>query len=313
MGFEQGAPFPYSFINASAAAVHPSFLKIHNTGLANQCKRYIFMDIISTFKLTIPDWWDETFTKVVLFGNGHFTIFETDKFGVIPMNNTLSGMNVFYMPNKSLVSNPLIESRELTIGKDCVLVNLTNDYRGICDIVNLYGDLMALTIEGAAVNILNSRLAYLAVAENKAHAEGLKKIIDKILSGEPVAIERKREALSATNSESPFNLFLQNVGQNFIAPEMIEALQNIQAMYRAEIGVPSLNVRKKERLIVDEVNKDDDYTQLKARAWIDNVKRGFARAEKMFPVLRGKLDFDFAYDDGGGGDDAGDAVNSGAI
>lgn len=295
-----GAPFPFTFVNYVNSQIHPSFLKIHNSGLAKISKRYLFMDLVSNFDIEVPEWWDETFTKYTLFGNGHFTVFDTDKFGVIPMNNSLYGMNVFYMPNRSIVANPLIESRDLVIGRDCVVVHLTDDYMGVFDLVEHYGDLMALTLEGIAVNLLNSRLAYVAEADNKAHAEGLKRIIDKILSGEPAAIERKRETLGNGKSESAFNLFLQNIGQNFVAPEMIEALQNIQSMFRSEIGISNLEVRKKERLLADEVNKGDEYAKTKAGNWIKNVRKGFKQAEKMFPELKGKLSINFQ---GEGGED----------
>lgn len=294
-----GAPFPFTFLNYVNSQIHPSFLKIHNSGLAKISKRYLFMDLVSNFDIEVPEWWDETFTKYTLFGNGHFTVFDTDKFGVIPMNNSLYGMNVFYMPNKSIVANPLIESRDLVIGRDCVVVHLTDDYMGVFDLVEHYGDLMALTLEGIAVNILNSRLAHIAEAENAAHGESLKKLIDKILSGEPAVIERKRNAISSSNSGgSPFNLFLQNIGQNFVAPEMIESLQNIQSMFRSEIGISNLEVRKKERMLADEVNKGDEYSKTKAGAWIRNVRKGFAAAEKMFPELKGKLSIDFAMKEG---------------
>ena len=161
-------PFSYQFMNTVEGTIHPSFLHIHNTSLSRFFKQYLLQDVLSVFKFTLPDWWDADYFRYSLLGYGYVAIFKTDKFGVIPQQCNLTGYNVFYRPTKAMIANPLIGGRELDIGRNCEILKVMPDYSGIANIVDYYGDLMALTWEGITTNILNSKLAYIGFAGNKA-------------------------------------------------------------------------------------------------------------------------------------------------
>lgn len=303
-------PFSYQFLNAVEGTIHPSFLHIHNTSLSRFFKQYLLQDVLSVFKFTLPDWWDADYFRYSLLGYGYVAVFKTDKFGVIPQQCNLTGYNVFYRPTKAMIANPLIDGRELNIGRNCEIIKVMPDYSGIANIVDYYGDLMALTWEGITTNILNSKLAYIGFAGNKADAETFKKLYDRIASGEPAVIARKKSA--TITDDDKFQLFTQNLQQNYIAPQMMESLRNIQSAFRAEIGIPDLNVQKKERLITAEATKTDIYTRAKSMLWLETMREGIEKAKARYPEIS-MLNVEFRFPLEGGEDDASDTVGIGAV
>lgn len=286
-------PFTYAALNAIDGTIHPSFLHIHNTSLARFFKRYLLQDALSVFDFDLPSWWDADYFRYSLIGFGFVTVFKTDKFGIIPQQCGLSGFNVFYRPTQCTIANPLIGAKILNIGKNCELIKMQPDYSGVASLVDYYGDLMALTWEGITTNILNSKLAYIGYADGKEQAETFKKLYDKIASGEPAVIVKKK---SSTLSDSDkFQFFTQNLGQNYIAGDMLDSLRSIQAAFRAEIGIPDLNIQKKERLITAEATKTDIYTRAKSMLWLEEIQNSIERVVKMFPELDGKLAVEFRF------------------
>lgn len=301
-------PFSYKVLNSIAGTIHPSFLHIHNTSLARFFKSYLLQDSLSVFKFTLPEWWDADYFRYCLLGFGFVSIFKTDKFGVIPQHCSLSGFNVFYRPTACVISNPLIGSEPLKIGKNCEIIKMQPDYKGIADLVDYYGDLMALTWEGITTNILNSKLAFVGYASDKAEAETFKKLYDEIASGVPAVVTRKKGQSLTENTT--FQLFSQNLAQNYVAPEMLEALRSIQAAFRAEIGIPDLQVQKKERLITAEAYKTDLYAKSKAELWLEEIKHGIDKVIQLFPELDGLLSADFRFE---GVDPNGETFNNGDV
>lgn len=286
------APFSYQFMNCVEGTIHPSFLHIHNTSLSKFFKQYLLQDALSVFKFTVPDWWDADYFRYSLIGYGYVAVFKTDKFGVIPQHCNLTGFNVFYRPTIATIANPLIGGKELSIGRNCEIIKLMPDYSGIANIVDYYGDLLALTWEGITTNILNSKLAYIGFAGNKADAETFKKLYDRVAGGEPAVIARKKSATITDNDT--FQMFTQNLAQNYIAPDMFESLRNIQSLFRSEIGIPDLSVQKKERLITAEATKTDIYTRAKSMLWLETMKEGMEQAKKKYPEIS-MLDVEFRF------------------
>ena len=294
-------PFTYDYLNAVDSQTPNSFLHIHNTGVSRFFKRLLMLDAISIFKWTLPEHWDADYFRFVTMGFGWSCIFKTDVFGVIPQFATLSGLNVFYRPTRAIVTNPFINgARDLTINKNCVILKLSPDYKGVADIVDYYGDLLALTYESLSVNVLNSRLAYVIGVNSKAEAETFKALYDEIASGKPAVV--RRESKNAQNLGKTFSdqweTLQQNLGQNFIAPEMLDALNQIRDEFLTIIGIPNLSERKKERVNTIDSERNSFETKTKIDLWLEELKDGVERAVKMFPELKGQFAVEKRYKEG---------------
>lgn len=306
---------PYSFneINMYNSAVSPSTVHVKNTGLARFFKRYLLQEAMSPFDFTLPENWDRNYFLYVLYVIGHIAVIDTDKYGVIPQHGAPMGYTVQYQPYKYLITNPLLKTKTdgYIIGEECAVIRLEPDWCGLYDIVDYYGDMMALTAETAAVNILNSKLSYVFGASNKAQAETLKKLYDNIASGEPAQFLDK--SMLDENGNLTINMFEQNVGQNFIADRLLETLRDIRMMFLTDVGIPNANTQKKERLITDEVNANNFETESKCGIWLEMLQKGMRQASEMYGLTDLSVTWRKSLQAQGGGGNDGNTVNSGAL
>ena len=144
-----GAPYDYTTINLATSVNTPNTVHCKNSYIVSYFARYLFNKLISVFDFkNLPETWDRDYFIYNLYKSGFVTVFNTDRFGIIPQACSLSGINVFYRPTYCIVSNPLIRNvSKIDIGKDCELIRITPDYRGLLDIVSLYADMMGLAME----------------------------------------------------------------------------------------------------------------------------------------------------------------------
>lgn len=275
-------PESYDYINAYNRQYKPSTIHVKNTGLSWYFKRYLIQKIISVFKFEgIPESWAKDYFLYTLFVFGYCAVINTDKYGIIPQHCTLSGYNIFYRPNKAIITNPLFKHTiTARIGKDTELIRMAPDWCGVWDIVEYYADLMALTSETIAVNLINSKFSYVFAAEDKTSAESLKKLYDQIASGEPAAFADKK--LFTDDGDPSWYLFVQNLKQNYIAGDLLEDLAKIDSRFNTEIGIPNVNIAKASGVGAAEVMANNVDTQSKAELWLETIKDSLTKVNNMF-------------------------------
>lgn len=290
-------PTNYEFENLYNSMRSPSSVHCRNTALVEYYTKYLLEKAISVFKFDgIPDKWAMNYFQYVLFGYGYVAIINTDKYGVIPQLSGLTGYNVFYQPTMVTIANPLLDGHKtLEIGTQCEIIKLQPNYSGVMDIVTTYADLMALCLETAGINLLNSKMSYIFFSQNKAAAETYKKMYDKVASGEPMAVIDK--SLLDDEGNPAWTMFTQNVGQNYITDKILNDLQTIEDQFNTEIGIPNANTQKKERLIVDEVNANNIDTNAKIALWLETMQRDIDKVNQMFGLnLTVSYRFDNEFD-----------------
>lgn len=285
------APFYYDIVNQKIGPMRPGTIHARNTGLSQDLERQLIQRAMSPFKFTFPSEWDRDFVLYTLYLDGYFTVFKTDKYGVIPMDCALTGKNIFYQPSSTLVNNPALspeENRERTIGTECTLVKLQPDYFGIGTVVANYADLMAATLEAFGMNILNSKLSYILFAKNKALAESLKSMVDRVQEGQP-AVVVDRNLFDKPNGSPLWDSFAQDLKANFIAPDLLDLVRDLLNQFDEAVGLPNANTGKKERLITDEVNVNNFSTRSKCELWFDNVNSGLEKTRVLFNIPESEL------------------------
>ena len=291
-------PQLYDFINVYDSQRNPSAVHASNTGLARYFRRYLLQKVISVFEFDgIPDHWAMNYFQYVLFVFGFVGIIETKGYGVIPQMCTLSGRDVFYQPTNIIVSNPHLKGIiNPEIGTQCALVKMQPDYGGVMDIVNFYADMMALCAESAGMNMVNSKLAYVFLSENKAKAEGFKKMFDKIASGEPAVFPDSN--LFKEDGTPNWTYFSQNLKQNYIAGDILDDMRKWEDKFNTDVGIPNANTYKKERLVVDEVNANNIDVRTKVMLWADTMQRDMDKANELFGLnLSVKYKYDVKVED----------------
>lgn len=262
---------------------NPTATVASNVFLTKYFVRYLLQKVISVSKWELPENWSDKYFLYALHTCGNVVVCKTDRFGVIPQHCTLAGRNVFYQPSRAIVSNPLIDKNlDLQIGDNCVLFTMTADYGGVYDLVNFYASLMSLAVESFCANTFNSRLAYVFAANGKNMAESMKKAADDVLSGKPYVVADK--ALFGPDGKISAELFLNNLRQNFIAPELFDMLKDIENKFNKAIGLPAAYSLKKERMLTGELDSSNAEGQSRYKMWLDGWKKSCDDVKAMFGV-----------------------------
>ena len=268
------------------SSVSPSTVHVSNSGIAFFFRRYLIQKVFSVFEWTVPEEWDFDYFLYTLYLMGRIAVFRHEPFGVICQGASLTGFNLYYHPTNALVSNaniPSLTTLDLRIGVDTELIKLTPDMHGIGDLISYYADMLALCAESAGMNLVNSKLAYVFAAQNKAGAESFKKLFDKIQQGEP-AVVIDRDLLGA-DGKPTWQFFSQNLAQNFIIPDVLLEMRKIEMMFDAAVGIPTANTEKRGNLTEDEVNVNNFENKAIATKWFDCLTRSIKQVKSMFPEL----------------------------
>lgn len=277
-------PFSYDFIDRYNSHIRPSTVHSRENATTWYFKRYLIQKILSVYEFNgIPEAWSKDYFLYTLFMWGFVAIVNTDKFGVIPQQCSLYGYDVFYRPTNVNIANPLLKGN-LTpkINVECALIRMQPDYGSCWDIVSYYADLLALSTETLATNLVNSKLAYVFACEDKTTAESFKKMMDKINTGDPAVFSDKK--LFNEDGTPMWDTFANNLKQNYIAKDILEDMTKIDARFCTDIGIPNVNMAKESGVTDNEVEANNIDTKSKATIWLETIKQGLDVANNMFSL-----------------------------
>ena len=292
-------PASYQFINLYEGSRNPSAIHTRNTALFGYFVKYLFQKLVSVFRFeNLPETWAENYFKYVLMGYGFIAVFDSEKYGIIPQQCTLSDTHtIFYQPSRVIIANPVLNMLNLKIGEDCELIKLQPDYGSPMDIVSTYADLMAVALETASINLLNSKASYIFFAQNKAVAETYAEMYDQLSSGKPFTVLDR----NMKNEDGSLNweMFTQNVGQNYITDRVLGDMKTIEDRFNTRIGIPNANTQKRERLISSEVESNDVDTTALVNVWLDTLRESIEKVNRKYELnIKVSYRYDNYYDGG---------------
>ena len=246
---------------------------------------YLLKKLFGRFGFSgIPEGWDVDYMLETLFLNGFFCVTDTAA-GVLPLQCGLSGINVFGKPTTAVIANPVLGNFERTIDVNCAICQLQPNYEGVYPLINRYSILLAMCDSSIAVNLMNTKAAWIFGASSKAQAETFKQLYDKISCGEPAVFMK-----DGINEEQ---FFTMPAKQNFIADDVQLLKRKIINEFLTEIGINNSNLDKRERLTDDEVNANDQEVIANIQCWIDNISIGIAKINQMYDLNVGFVLRDF--------------------
>lgn len=222
----------------------------------------------------VPDYWDIDYMNEHLFLDGMFCITDTSA-GILPLSCGVAGLNVFNHPTRCIIANPVLGNFERTIDENCALVKLQYNFVGIDKMLRRYSYLLAACDSGIAVNLMNSKVAFIGLAENEKQAKSMELMYDQISCGKP-AVFVKKDQISETS------FFFNHVKENYVADSIQELKRAIVNEFLSEIGINNQNIEKKERLITDEVNANNAEISCNVQHWLDNINKGVDVANRLY-------------------------------
>lgn len=237
-------------------------------------KRHLTNMILSRFAFKIPDWWDYEFFTENLFMNGYLLVADIEAVGVIPQKGSISGINIWGRPLDATIINPILGNFDRTIGEDCCIVKIGYNYNeNIQPIVNHYAELLASCDCSIDVNLMNTRVASIFECEDKAQEMTAKKVYDDISMGKPAVFIKKNLGMT---------FYQNNVKNTYIADDIQLLKSKIYSEFLTRIGVNNANTDKRERLITNEVDANNEQMMLEVRPWLYNINKSFEKVNKMF-------------------------------
>ena len=191
---------------------------------------------------------------------------------------------MYFQPTTAVLNNPEMAGKKLKIGKDCELLKLTPDYRGLMDIINYYAEKLALIDTSTNTSLVNSKFPFYLFADTKAAAEAIKKMIDNANQGETTIVANS--ALTAKNPDSDelikvLKLFSVD---EYITDKLLADHSTILNNFDAEIGIPSVPFEKKERLVTAEADSRKLDSTARARVWLESLESSCEIINKHFDL-----------------------------
>lgn len=294
-------PLNYEQINIAAGSYSPSPVKAYNNKSFRYWQRALFQRAMSVIKLDVDNEWNgeiKDFLYYCLFKYGYVGVFNNEKFGFSFQPGELYGFDFYYQPTEFIIANPILSTR-LKIHDECELLKLTPDYMGIWDIITYYAAKLSSLDVAIDMSIINNKVPFILGARNKAAAEALKKIMDKVNKGEPLVIFDQQLQNDKTDKDVPFQMFdREHLKNAYITSDQLMDMQTILNSFDNEIGIPTVPYQKKERMVTAEADSRVIDSQARATIWLETLSRSMdvinAKFGKTF-----KAELNYKMDEGG--------------
>lgn len=283
------APLNFDKINAIEGCYSPSMVKSMNNQVFWLWERALFQRAASVIDFDgLPKEWDgavRDFFIYCLYKYGYVGVMNVPEHGLIFQPGTLTGYNIYYQPVKFLVANPhlSISSSEFTIGENCELIKLTPDYMGIWDIITYYAEKLATLDNAINMSLINNKYAFMLAAKNKQASEAFKKMLDKVNSGEPAVIYDQKLLNDQQDKSEPWQFWARDhMKENYITTMQLEDFKTLLNFFDKEIGIPTIPVEKKERMITDEANSTVIDSISRSEIWLKTLESSLEIVNNKF-------------------------------
>ena len=309
-------PMNYESINVDAGTYIPSCVKSYNNQTFKFWEKALFERACSTLIITVPDEWKEQKNLMYysLFATGFFGCGRLPELGAWFNPGTLFGYNFYYNPTHFILCNPALgydankkNGKMLEIGKECQVCKLTPYYSGIWDIIAYYAEKLATLDVAINSAIVNSKFAYMVGAKNKAAAAVIKKMFDKVNSGEPAVFFDAKLANDGTDKEEPWQFLDRKVKESYIITDLLKDFQTVLNNFDTEVGIPTIPYEKKERMVTSEAESKITDSTSRSAVWFDTLKNSFEIANKFMQFESGKLEVKLRFE---GGEDNGNSEDN---
>ena len=285
-------------LNNLAGHYSPSMVKAYNNATYAYWERSLFQRGVSRIKTKLPENWEGTkrdFLLYCLLKLGFVFVSYSDNLGYWFNPGSLYGIDFYYQPTEFIMANPRASELGLKsryqLHSEGELLKFMPDYMGIFDIISYYAEKLSALDNAINMSIINNKFAFILAAKNKATAEALKKILDKINKGEPAVFLDKTLANDPNDGETPWQLLeLQKLKENYITDKQLIDFQTILNAFDAEIGINTVPYQKAERFVSAEATSRMVDSQARIITAIECLKSSVKDIKKLYPDIR--LDFE---------------------
>ena len=286
-------PLNFESLNTIAGHYAPSMVKAYNNVIYAYWERSLFQRAVSRLKTELPAEWEGSRRDFLLFcllKLGYVFVSRNDELGYWFQPGTLYGIDFYYQPTEFIIANP--RAAELNIKnryklhEEGEILKFMPDYRGIFDIIAYYAEKLSALDNAINMSIINSKFAFMIGAKNKAEAETMKKMLDKINKGEPAVFFDSLLQSDKTDGSEPWQfLEIQKLKDNYITDKQLVDFQTILNAFDAEIGITTVPYQKAERFVSAEAQSRSVDSQARLTVAIECIQSSIKEVKKLYPDI----------------------------
>lgn len=236
---------------------------------------YLQMLSLNMFKYKgLPESINTFYLEYVLQTRGYIGFYDDERLGLICSEITLGGrLNHYQMPTDyhTVSTSPLIK-KNLT-SEECVVMKNSPLYVGIFPYLNFYAKKLALTSRTMDQNLTMQWTPYIITGDRRM-LQQFKVFMKKILQGVQTIFTSKGFRMEDVN--------VLQTNAPFIADELHGMKQAILRECMTLLGIENANMDKKERLVADEVNANNQQVIASRNIWLSERKKAIEELNKKF-------------------------------
>ena len=219
----------------------------------------------------LPDEIPADYIEKHLIMGGSVIFFYDERFGYVAQSGGGSGYNLYDQPVTAILKGKrdgtqfsdrkivnemdLFGTPHFDKNESAVLIHNMFDGQGMMDIITFYATRLALIQAAFDVNVAWAGTGPIFKAPNKEIANNIKSWARRVLSGEPFTVVD-----NALTTDMGKNI-AESVPVTYVADKLHDALNEVYNDFKEAVGLKSPGADKAERLVVDEVNINQDSTQ----------------------------------------------------
>ena len=195
----------------------------------------------------------------------------------------------YYIPTIFTIANPVLGSKQVKRGKSGVVIfntdidELYSDCfaAGLYQYINQTATLLADNIVSINANQINSRICAFFTADSEAKAIAGETVLKKMYAGQPFQIIR--QDIIEKIQINP----ISTAATSSNITELVELNNYIISNFMQSIGIKANNVRKRERLITDEIESQEDYLGFSVMEALQSWQKGFNETSDLYADILG--------------------------
>lgn len=247
--------------------------------------KWLLNKVCSCFVVSgLPNTINQTYLKNELILNGCCCI--TDFGGKLyACAGSLGGQpDEYYIPTIFTIANPVLGSKQVRRGETGIIIfntdidELYSDCfaAGLYQYINQTATLLADNIVSINANQINSRVCAFFTADSEAKAVTGETVLKKMYAGQPFQI--LRQDIIEKIQINP----ISTAATSSNITELVELNNYIVSNFMQSIGIKANNVRKRERLITDEIESQEDYLGFSVLEVLKSWQKGLSAVNEMY-------------------------------
>lgn len=256
--------------------------------------RTLLYDLVfACWEIRLPEGWLLTPFRYMLFGWGSVANVYTRELGWIYGTYGVEKIGWQYEPLLFHVNNHVLSKEAKGIrGVNGAILHIHDDYTGYELLIDAYAERLASCDKGVEVNLRQARTGKIIGAESQKDAATLKKAITDAGDGEPVSYVNKR--LFSEDGRLNMASLLGDAGRDFIGDELMTTRLMIIKEFLTRIGVRTVGMEKREHLLDQEINENNDETGAEPYVVMSSLKADLEILNNLGCKITIKPRFDYS-------------------